>query len=52
MVTLDSKLSHEVCELLYIKRIYINELKSVNIAGHQDDIQKANELSFPEEINM
>ena len=51
-MSLDSKVSYEVCEILYIKQTYIKELNSFKIAEYQDDIKKAYELSFEEGINI
>ena len=48
VVSFDSKLSYEVRKLLYIKGTYIRELSTFKIAGHQDEVKKAYELSFEE----
>ena len=52
VVPFNSKLSYKVCELQYIKSTYIREFSTFKIAGYQDDIKKAYELSFEEQINI
>jgi len=45
-------LSYEVRELQHIKRTYIKEFSTFKIAGHQDEVKKAYDLSFEERINI
>jgi len=52
VVPFDSKLSYEVRELQHIKSTYIRKLSTFKIAGHQDDVKKAYDLSFEERINI
>ena len=52
VVPFDSKLSYEVRELQHIKSTYIKEFSTFKIAGHQDDVKKAYDLSFEERINI
>ena len=52
VVPFDSKLSYEVRELQHIKRTYIKEFSIFKIAGHQDEVKKAYDLSFEERMNI
>ena len=52
VVPFDSKLSYEVRELQHIKSTYIREFSTFKIADYQDDVKKAYDLSFEEQINI
>ena len=52
VVPFDSKLSYKVHELQHIKSTYIRKFSTFKIAGHQDDVKKAYDLSFEERINI
>ena len=45
-------MSYKVRELQHIKCTYIREFSTFKIAGHQDDVKKAYDLSFEERINI
>ena len=52
VISMDSKLSYIVQEIIDIKRNYIAQLMAIKIAAHQDNIKRFSKLSFFERLNV